>query len=234
MYGFNTFAYTHLQFLPPNDLFSLARSIHQLAEVLACSPHYRQAVRSVRIDGWNATNIPDSYDHGMVYKALDEGVMTILKNTPHIYSLTLDLNLTKAIHCFPQTFATLMRVRTIRDLRLAMFLVPMCMDENDPMQEHIPDEAPPAYEQVSLKVCSGPRLPVVMQDPRNLRWFGFTVLDKAWNPGDTNWAMTLHRVTEVATELETLVLENGEHFNADALGQMLQSSFVRVSEAVCM
>jgi hypothetical protein len=70
-----------------------------------------------------------------------------------------------------------------------------------------------------------------MHDPRNLRWFGFSVLDKAWKPGDTNWAMTLRRVAEAATELETLVL-NGKHFDADALGQILQLGFVRVSVTV--
>ncbi len=213
MYGFNTFAYTHLQFLPPNCLFTLARSVHRLAEVLARSPHYAQAVRTMRIIGWNAINVPDGYDQGMVYKALDGGVMTILANAPHIHSLTLDLSLTEAIHCFPQTSATLTRVRTIRNLRLATF-------------------SPPAYERVSLRVSSGAQLPVTMQDLRNLRWFGFTVLDEAWNPADTNWAMTLHSVTEGATELKSLVLEKGGHFDTVALGQMLQSGFVRVPETV--
>ncbi|KAF8494404.1 hypothetical protein F5888DRAFT_1805581 [Russula emetica] len=227
MYGFNTFAYTHLRFLPPNSLFSLARSVHRLAEVLACSPHYAQAVRTLCIVGWNAINVPDGYDFGMVYKALDEGVTTILKNAPHIYSLILDLNLTKAIHCFSQTLATLTRVRTVRNLRLAMFSLPMCTAENGSLQERTPDQAPPAYERVSLRVCGGARLPVIMQNPRNLRWFGFAVLDKAWNRGDTNWAMTLQHVAEAATELETLVLENGEHFDANTLGQILQSGFER-------
>jgi len=237
LYDFNKFAYVHLQFLPPNSLFSLARSVHRLAEVLACSPHYAQAVRTLRIVGWNAINVPDGYDFGMVYKALDEGIMTILKNAPQIYSLTLDLNLTKAIHYFTHTFATLTRVRTIRNLRLATFLVPMCKAENDSLQEleRTPDsdQAPPAYEQVSLRVCSGARLPVIMQDPRKLRWFGFTVLG-TWHLGDRNWDMTLQRVAETATELETLVLENGEHFDANPLGQILQSGFVRASEAVSL
>jgi hypothetical protein len=45
--------------------------------------------------------------------------------------------------------------------------------------------------------------------------------------------LTLQRATEAATELETLVLENGEDFDANALGQMLQSGFVRVvSESI--
>jgi hypothetical protein len=232
MYSFNTFAYTHLQFLPPNGLFSLARSVHILAEVLARSPRYKEAVRTVRIVGWNANDVPPGYTHEMLYNCLDEGIMTTLENAPHIYLFTLDLNLTRAIHYFPQTFAALSRVRTIHDLRLATFLAPTYTDGNNPLLERIPDEAPPAYERVSLKVCSGGWLLVVMRDPRNLRWFEFTMLDKAWNPGDTNWAMTLHRVTEAATELETLVLENGEHFDAEALGQMLQIGFVRVSVAV--
>jgi hypothetical protein len=232
MYDFNTFAYTHLQFLPPNNLFSLARSVHLLAEVLARSPRYAQAVRTLCIVGWNAANIPGGYDSEMVYNALDEGVTTILKNAPHIYSLTLDLNLTNAIHRFSQTFATLTRVRTVRNLRLAMFLVPMCTAENDSLQERTLDQAPPAYERVSLRVCSGERLPVIMQDPRNLRWFGFSMLGSR-NRGDKSWDMTLQRVAEAATELETLVLENGEpeHFDA-TLGQILQSGFVRVSEVI--
>lgn len=227
MYGFNTFAYTHLQFLPPNSLFSIARSVHRLAEVLACSPHYAQAVRTFCIVGWNAINVPDGYDSMMVYESLDKGVTTILKNAPHIYSLTLDLSLTNAVHCFSQTLATLTRVRTLRNLRLAVFLVPMCSAENDSLHGHTPDSAPPAYERVSLRVCSGERLPVIMQDPRKLRWFAFTILDTR-NRGDRNWDMTLQRVTEAATELETLVLESGEHFDASTLGQMLRSGFVRV------
>jgi len=109
MYTFNTFAYTHLQFLPPNNLFSLARSVYQLAEVLACSPQYAEAVRTIRIVGWNTVDIPESCDHETVYKALDEGVTTLLKHASHVYSLTLDLNLTKAINYFPRTFTTLIR-----------------------------------------------------------------------------------------------------------------------------
>jgi len=231
MYDFNTFAYRHLQFLPPNSLFSVARSVHRLAEVLACSPRYAQAVRTLRIVGWNTMNVPDGYDSGTVYKAVDEGVTTILKNTPYIYSLTLDLNLTNAIHRFSQTLATLTQVRTVRNLRLAMFSVPMCMAENDSLQERTPDQAPPAYERVSLRVCGGERLPVIMQDPRNLRWFGFTILG-TWTQGDKNWDMTLQRVADAAAELETLVLENGEQFDANTLGNILQSGLVRVSEAV--
>jgi hypothetical protein len=234
MYDFNTFAYTHLQFLPPNSLFSLASYVHRLAEVLVSSPHYAQAVRTLRIVGWNAINVPDGYTLETVYAALDEGVAAILKNAPQIHSLTLDLNLSKKVHCFPVTFATLARVRTVRNLRLTPFLVPICMAENDNQQGHTPEQAPPAYERISLRMCSGPRLPVIMQDPRNLRWFGFTVLDRVGNRGgDQNWAMTLRRVAEEATELETLVLENGQQFDPNTLGQMLQSGFVRVvSEAI--
>lgn len=234
MYGFNTSAYTHLQFLPPNSLFSLARSVHLLAEVLVRSPHYRQAVRTLRIVGWNALSVPGDYDFGVVYNALNEGVATILENAPQIYSLTLDLNLTKTIHTFSRTFAVLSRVRTVRNLRLAMFLVPMCTGEDDSLREleRIPaDQAPPAYERVSLRVGSGTRLPVIMQDPRNLRWFGFAALDQGWNRlgrDDNSWALTLQRVAEAATQLETLVLNNGVHFDANALGQMLQSGFVRI------
>jgi len=232
MYSLNTFAYAHVQFLPPNSLFSLACSVHRLAKVLECSPHYAQAVRTLRIVGWNAINVPDGYDFGMVYNALDESVTTILENAPHIYSLTLDLSLTKTVHSFSQTFATLTRVRTVRNLCLATFSLPMCLAENDSLQDRTTDQAAPAYKRVSLKVCGGERLPVIMQDPRNLRWFGFTVLDKAWNQGDKNWALTLQRVAGAATELETFVLENGEHFDPNTLGQMFQSGFVCVFEAV--
>jgi hypothetical protein len=232
MYSFNTLTYRHLQFLPPNSLFSLARTVHRLAEVLACSPHYAQAVRTLHIVGWNAADIPDGCSHEMVYTCLDEGVTAILENASHIYWLTLDFELTKAIHYFPKTFATLVRVRTIRTLRLATFLALTHIAENNPLPERNPDEASPAYEQVSLRVCNGGWLPVMMRDPRNLRWFGFTVLVEPQIPGDTNWAMTLHRVTEAATELETLVLENGEGFDAVALGLMLHSGFVRASTAL--
>jgi hypothetical protein len=231
MYTFNTFAYTHLQFLPPNNLFSLARSVCWLSEVLARSPRYAEAVRTIRIVGWNTVDIPEGFGHEEVYNALDEGVTALLGNAPHVYSFTLDLNPTRAINYFPKTFAKLIWVRTIHDLRLATFLAPTYTAESNPLLERIPNEAPPAYERVCLSVCSGEWLPVVMHDPRNLRWFGFSVLDKAWKPGDTNWAMTLRRVAEAATELETLVL-NGKHFDADALGQMLQFGFVRVSVTV--
>ena len=229
MYDLNMFSYTHLQFLPPNSLFFLARSVHRLAEVLACSPHYALAVRTLRIVGWNVTNVREGYDIGMVYKALDEGVSIILQNAPQIHSLTLDFSLTKTIHRFSQTSATLARVRTIRNLRLAMFLVPMA--ENDSLQERTPDQAPPAYERVSLRVGSGARMPAIMQDPRNLRWFKFMVVG-TWSPGDKGWDMTLQRVAEAATELETLVLGAEQDFEANTLGQLLQSGFVRVSEVV--
>jgi hypothetical protein len=233
-HDFSTFAYMHLQFLPPNSLFSLARSVHRLAEVLARSPRYRQAVRTLCIVGWDDLNAPDGYSFGMLYNALDEGVATILENAPCIYSLTLDFDLTKIVHCFSRIFVALSRARTVRHLRLATFLVPMCTAEDESLQalERVPrDRAPPAYERVSLKVGSAARLPVIMQDPRSLRWFGFAVLDKGGNRGNNSWALTLQRVAEAATELETLVLENGEigeHFDAGALGRMLQSGFVRV------
>jgi hypothetical protein len=182
--------------------------------------------------GWNTADIPEGFGQEEVYKALDEGVTALLGNAPHIYSFTLDLNPTRAINYFPKTFAKLVLVRTIHDLRLATFLAPTYTAESNPLLERILNEAPPAYERMCLSVCSGEWLPVMMHDPRNLRWFGFSVLDKAWKPGDTNWAMTLHRVAEAATELETLVLNNGKHFDADALGQMLQFGFVRVSATV--
>jgi hypothetical protein len=66
-----------------------------LTEVLACSPLFREAVRTVRIVGWNATDVPDGCNHDIVFKSLDGGIMTILENAPHIYFLTLDLNMTK-------------------------------------------------------------------------------------------------------------------------------------------
>jgi len=109
----------------------------------------------------------------------------------------------------------------------------MCTAENDTQQERTPEQAPPAYERVSVRMCSGPRLPVIMQDPRNLRWFAFIVLDNVGNrEGDQNWAITLQRVAEAATELETLILENWQQFDPDSLGQMLQSGFVRVVSEV--
>lgn len=231
MYDLNTFAYTHLQFLPPNSLFSLARSVHRLTEVLACSPRYAQAVRTLCIVGWNPTNVPEGYDLGLVHKALDEGVSIILKSAPQIHSLTLDFNLTEAIHCFPHTSAALARVRTIRNLRLATFLVPMCIAENNSLQGHTPDQAPPAYERVSVRVGGDARLSAILQDPRNLRWFGFVVVG-TWSRGDKGWDMTLQHVAEAATELETLVLGTARLFDANTLGQLLQSGFVRVSEVV--
>lgn len=232
MYSFNEFAYTHLRFLPPNSLYSLARSVHRLAEVLRRSPLYAQAVRTLFIVGWNAVNVPDGYDVGVVYNGLDECITTILKNTQNIHLLGLDLNMTRKIHRFSRTFAALTQVRSLRSLRLRMFVVPMSMTEGDgdPLQERTPDQALPAYERMSMTVCSGAGLPVIMQNPWNLRWFTFTVLDKpeGWDQGDNNWAMTLQRVAQVATELETLVLGNMEHFDADTLGQILESGFVRV------
>ena len=232
MCSFNTLAYTHLQFLPPNSLFSLARSIYMLSEVLACTPPYAEAVRTVRIVGWNAVDIPEGCVHEEVYRALDDGIATLLEKSPHVYSFALDLSQTKAINYFPKTFTTLIPVRTIRDLRLATFLVPSYTAEDSPLLAPVPNEAPPAYQRVCLNVCSGEWLPILMHDPRNLRWFAFSVLDTdgAPEPRDTNWAMTLRRVAEAATELETLVLNGGGHFDAEALGQMLQFGFVR---AIC-
>jgi hypothetical protein len=230
MYSFNTLAYTHLQFLPPNSLFALAQSIYQLATVLACSPHYAAAVRTACIVGWNTTGIPEGCGHEAVHNALDTGMRVLLENAPHLYSFTLDLNRTGAVHYFPQTFTRLTRVRTIRDLRLATFLVPTYIPMgNDPPLEHLLGEVAPALERVWLSVCSGGWLPLVMRDPRHLRWFGLTVLDKTWRPADADFAATLHRVAEAATELETLVLNKGRHFDAAALGQILQFGFVRLS-----
>ncbi|KAI0291581.1 hypothetical protein BC826DRAFT_1022611 [Russula brevipes] len=227
MYSFNTLAYTHLQFLPPNGLFALARSIYLLATMLACSPHYAAAVRTVCIDGWNTTDIPEGCSQEAVRSALDTGMRVLLENAPRIYSFTL-LHQTELIHCFPQTFTRLTGMRTIRDLRLATFSVPsyiaMC---NDPPLDHFPSEVAPALERVWLSVCSGGWLPLVIRDPRHLRWLGLSVLDKIWMPGDADFTATLHRVAEAATELETVVLNQGRHFDAAALGQILQFGFDR-------
>ena len=231
MYSFNTLAYTHLQFLPPNSLFSLARSIYQLSEVLACSPHYAEAVRTIRIVGWDTVDIPEGCAHEAVYRALDDGVAALLEKSPHVYSFTLDLEQTKLINYLPKTFTTLILVRTIRDLRLASFLVPSYTVENNPLLVPVPNETPPAYRRVCLSVCSGEWLPILMHDPRNLRWLAFSVLDtdKAPQPGNTNWAMTLRQVAEAATELETLALNDGGHFDVEEIGQILQFGFVRES-----
>jgi len=232
MYHFNTFAYTHLQFLPPNSLLSLARALSLLAEVLACSPRYAQAVRTLRIVGCTTTDVPESCNHETVYRALDERIMVLLENAPQLYSLTLDLNITRAIHYFPRTLTALARVRTIRDLRLATFLAAGSLVESNQLLESVPEEKPPEYRRMYLSLCTGGWLPVVMRDPRNLRWFGLSVLDKAWTPEDRNWAMTLHRIAAAATELETLVLYNGSRFDANALGQIFQFGLVRVPVAV--
>jgi hypothetical protein len=232
MYKFNTFAYTHLQFLPPNNLFSLSRSICQLVNVLAVSPHYAEAMRTIRIVGYNPADVSDGWDYELVYTALDWAIIGLLGHGRHVYSLTLDLDLTGVIHYFPKTFTKLLDMRTIRDLRLTTFKAPSYKPETIPPQEIVPDEEPPAYERVFLSVCSGNWLPSFVRDPRKLRWFGLSMLDQGWQPGDTAWAMTLHRVAEAATELETLVFAGGKHFPADVLGQMLQSGFVRGSVAV--
>jgi hypothetical protein len=232
MYSLNTLAYTHLQFLPPNSLFSLSRSIYELATMLACSPHYAAAVRTACIVGWNTTGIPDGHSHKAVHNILDIGIRILLENAPHIYSFTLDLNQTGAVHYFPQTFTSLTRVRTIRDLRLATFLVPSYITVgNDPPLEHLLGVAL-AHERVWLGVCSGGWLPLVMHDPRHLRWFGLNVLDNTRKPGDADLTATLHRVAEAATELETVVLHMWRHFDAAALGQILQFGFVRLSISV--
>ncbi|KAH9955302.1 hypothetical protein BC827DRAFT_880535 [Russula dissimulans] len=227
MYGFNMFAYTHLQFLPPNNLLSLARALSLLAELLASSPLYAQAVRTVRIVGCTTTDVPEGCNHEAVYRALDERIMVLLGNAPHIYSFTLDLNLTRAIHYFPRTLTTLARVRTIRDLRLATFLAAGSLAESNHLLEYVPEEKPPEYQRMYLSLCTGGWLPVVVRDPRNLRWFGLSVLDKAWAPGDTSWAMALHRIAAAATELETLVLYNGSRFDANALGRIFQFGLER-------
>jgi len=227
MYDLNTFAYTHLQFLPPNSLLSLARALSLLAEVLACSPHYAQAVRTLRIVGCTSTDVPERCSHEAVYRALDERITVLLENAPHIYSFTLDLNLTRAIHYFPRTLTTLAQVRTIRDLRLATFLAAGSSAESNLLLENVLEVKPPAYRRMYLSLCTGGWLPVVMRDPRSLRWFGLSVLDKGWTPEDTNWAMTLHRIAAAAAELETLVLYNGSRFDANALGRIFQFGLER-------
>ena len=200
--------------------------------MLACSPHYAEAVRTIRIVGWDTVDLPEDAAHEAVYRTLDYGIATLLEKSPRVYSFALDFSQTKTINYFPRTFTTLIPVRTIRDLRLATFLVPSYTytGEVNPLLARVPNDAPPpAYQRVCLNVCSGEWLPILMHDPRNLRWFAFSVFDtdRAPKPGDTNWAMTLRRVSEAATELETLILNGGGHFDAEALGQMLQIGFVR-------
>ncbi len=229
MYRFNTFAYTHLQLLPPNSLFSLAHSVCQLGTALARSPHYAGAVRTIRIVGWTTPDVPKGWDREGVYKALDEGIAGLLEYGRHVYSLTLDLNMTKTLNYFPKTMSALAQVRTIRDLRLTPFFPPTCAAGSNPFLDGVSGEEPPAYEQVSLNVYSGGWLPIMMRDPRRLRWFGLSIADKDWQPGDANWAMTLRRLAEAAAELETLVLSGGQHFDADILGQTLRIGFVRGS-----
>jgi len=140
MYDFNTFAYTHLQFLPPNNL---AHTLSLLAEVLACSPHYAQALRTLRVVGCTTTDVPESCNHETVYKTPDERIMGLLENAPHIYSFTLDVNLTRAIHYFPQTVTALTSLRTIRDLRLMTFLAAGFLAVCNHLLESIPEEKPP-------------------------------------------------------------------------------------------
>jgi hypothetical protein len=228
MYKLNTFSYTHLQFLPPNSLFSLAHSVCQLGAVLACSPRYAEAVRSIRIVGWTTSDVPEGLDREAVYDALDKGIASLLEHARHIYSLTLDLNLTKTFNYFPKTLTALVHVRTIRDLCLTPFYPPTYTAESSSPALNV-GEYPPAYEQVFLNVCSSGWLPIMMRDPRKLRWFALSMADKDRQTGDANWALTLQRVAEAATELETLVLSGGQHFDADILGQTLRIGFVRGS-----
>ena len=232
MYQLNTLAYTHLEFLPTNSLFSLAQTIYQLGTVLACSPHYAGAVRTIRIVGWTSPDVPAGWDGAVVHDALDKGIVCLLEHAAHVCSLTIDLNLTKTINCLPKTFSALAtHARTsIRQLSLTQFAPPTytAAESSPPLLDD-----PPAYEQVSLNVCSGAWLPIMMRDPRKLRWFALSMADsKDWQPGDTIWAMTLHRIAESATELETLVLSGGaQNFDADILGQTLRIGFVR---GVCL
>jgi hypothetical protein len=223
MYKFNTFAYTHLQFLPPNTLYSLTHSICQLTKVLACSPHYAEAMRTMRIVGYSPSDVPNGCDHEVFYKTLDEGVMALLEHGQHIYSLTLDLNLTGAINFFPKTFTKLLQLPTIRHLRLATFMPPSYFPESI-----LPPEIqePPAHERLCLSVCSGSWVPMVVRNPRKLRWFALSMFDKNLEAGNEVWARTLHQVAEAATELETLVLNGRNYLFADVLGQILQSGFV--------
>lgn len=223
MYKLNTFAYTHLQLLPPNSLFSLALSVCKLGAVLACSPHYAEAVRSIRIVGWTTSNVPSGLDRE-AYDALDKGIASLLEHGRHVYSLTLDLNLTKTFNYFPKTLTALAHVRTIRNLCLTPFYPPTYTAESSPPPLDV-SEGPPAYEQVFLNVCSSGWLPIMMRDPRKLRWFALSMADKDWQPGDTNWAMTLRRIAEAATQLESLVLSGSQHFDTDILGQTLRVGF---------
>jgi hypothetical protein len=228
MYQLNTLAYTHLQLLPPNSLFSLAQTICQLGAVLACSPLYAEAVRTIRVVGWTTPDVPAGWDREVVHDALDKGIVCLLENAPHVYSLTIDLNLTKTLNCLPKTLSALAtHVRTIRQLSLTQFAPPTYAEAESSLPPLLED--PPAYEQVSLNVCSGAWLPIMMRDPRKLRWFALSIADsKDWQPGDANWAMTLRRIAEAATELETLILSGGaRHFDADILGQTLRIGFVR-------
>ncbi|KAF8269618.1 hypothetical protein EI94DRAFT_934195 [Lactarius quietus] len=224
MYRFNMLTYTHLQFLPPNTLYSLAHTICQLHALLACSPHYAEAVRSIRIVGWTTPDVPEGLDREAVYNALDEGIADLLKCGRNVYSLTLDLNLTKTFNHFPKTLSALAHVRTIRELSLTPFFPPTNMAESNPPLDN---EEPPAYEQVFLNLCSGGWLPIMMRDPRKLRWFALSMADEGWQPGDVNWATTLRRVAEASTNLETLVLSGGKHFDADILGETLRIGFTQ-------
>ena len=229
MYKLNTFAYTHLQFLPPNSLYSLARSVCQLGALLPCSPHYAEAVRTIRIVGWTTSDVPEGRDREAFYNALDDGIASLLEHGRGIYSLTLDLNLTKTFNYFPKTLTTLAHVRNIRNLSLTPFYPPTYAAQSSTPLPLDGSESPPAYERVFLNVCSSGWLPIMMRDPRKLRWFALSMADKDWQPGDANWVMTLRRVAEAATKLETLVLSGGQHFNADILGQTLRIGFVRGS-----
>jgi len=69
--------------------------------------------------------------------------MILLENAPHIYSFTLDLNLTRAIHYFPQTLTALTFLRIIRDLRLVTLLATGSLAESNHLLESIPEEKAP-------------------------------------------------------------------------------------------
>ena len=173
--------------------------------------------------------MPEGCDREVFYNALDKGIASLLEHGRGVYSLTLDLNLTKTFNYFPKTLTVLTHVRTIRSLSLTPFYPPTYATEISPPLPLDGSEDPPAYERVFLNVCSSGWLPIMMRDPRQLRWFALTMADKGWQPGDANWAMTLRRVAEAATNLETLVLSGGQHFDADILGQTLRIGFVRGS-----
>jgi hypothetical protein len=117
----------------------------------------RVLLLGARYQGW---------DREAVYNALDNGIVRLLEYGRRVYSLTLDLNLTKTLNYFPKTLSALAQVRIIRNLCLAPFYPPTYAAESSPPLDGVPGEEPPAYEHVSLKVCSGGWLPIMMRDPR--------------------------------------------------------------------